>query len=64
MVTPFSFFFVFHCGVFRSETGGDGWGDIFDGLPARFGFVLAVHPHDGVNRLPPVYSVKVRVIER
>ncbi len=36
-----------HCGVYRTEDGGDEWVDISDGLPARFGFPLAVHPHDG-----------------
>ena len=36
-----------HCGVYRTENGGDTWTDISDGLPARFGFSLAVHPHDG-----------------
>jgi len=36
-----------HCGVYRSENGGDDWIDISEGLPARFGFPLAVHPHDG-----------------
>lgn len=36
-----------HCGVYRTENGGDDWVDISDGLPSRFGFPLAVHPHDG-----------------
>jgi photosystem II stability/assembly factor-like uncharacterized protein len=36
-----------HCGVYRSDDGGDTWVDISDGLPARFGFPLAVLPHDG-----------------
>jgi photosystem II stability/assembly factor-like uncharacterized protein len=36
-----------HCGVYRTENGGDDWIDISDGLPARFGFPLAVLPHDG-----------------
>jgi photosystem II stability/assembly factor-like uncharacterized protein len=36
-----------HCGVYRSENGGDEWIDISEGLPSRFGFPLAVHPHDG-----------------
>jgi hypothetical protein len=36
-----------HCGVFRSENCGDDWMDIGEGkLPSRFGFPLAVHPHD------------------
>ncbi len=36
-----------HCGVYRSENGGDDWIDISEGLPSRFGFPLAVHPYDG-----------------
>ncbi len=36
-----------HCGVYRSENAGDEWIDISEGLPSRFGFPLAVHPHDG-----------------
>jgi hypothetical protein len=35
-----------HCGVYRSDDRGDTWIDISDGLPSRFGFPLAVHPHD------------------
>jgi photosystem II stability/assembly factor-like uncharacterized protein len=36
-----------HCGVYRTETAGEDWIDLCDGLPSRFGFPLAVHPHDG-----------------
>lgn len=36
-----------HCGVYRSDNGGDDWIDIGEGrLPSRFGFPIAVHPHD------------------
>jgi len=36
-----------HCGVYRSDNGGDDWIDIGEGrLPSRFGFPVAVHPHD------------------
>src|SRR3990172_7997624 len=36
-----------HCGVYRSDNAGDDWVDIGDGrLPSRFGFPIAVHPHD------------------
>jgi hypothetical protein len=36
-----------HCGVYRSDNNGDDWIDIGDGkLPSRFGFPIAVHPHD------------------
>jgi len=37
---------VVKCGVYRSENAGDDWIDISEGLPSRFGFPLAVHPHD------------------
>jgi photosystem II stability/assembly factor-like uncharacterized protein len=36
-----------HCGVYRSDDGGDAWNDISRGLPTWFGFALAVLPHDG-----------------
>jgi hypothetical protein len=36
-----------HCGVYRSDNNGDDWIDIGEGkLPSRFGFPIAVHPHD------------------
>jgi len=35
-----------HCGVYRSEDAGDSWTDISKGLPSRFGFGIAMHPHD------------------
>lgn len=36
-----------HCGVYRSDNRGDDWVDIGEGkLPSRFGFPIAVHPHD------------------
>lgn len=36
-----------HCGVYRSDNAGDDWIDIGDGkLPSRFGFPVAVHPHE------------------
>jgi photosystem II stability/assembly factor-like uncharacterized protein len=36
-----------HCGVYRSDDGGDSWVDISEGLPSRFGFPLAVPPNQG-----------------
>lgn len=36
-----------HCGVYRSDDGGDTWNDISEGLPSRFGFPFAVLPGDG-----------------
>ncbi len=36
-----------HCGMYRSENGGESWVDIGKGkLPSRFGFPIVVHPHD------------------
>ena len=35
-----------HCGVYRSDDRGDTWVDISGGLPSRFGFPMALHPHD------------------
>jgi len=36
-----------HCGVYRSDDGGDDWVDIgLDKLPSRFGFPIVIHPHD------------------
>lgn len=35
-----------HCGVYRSDDRGETWLDISEGLPSRFGFPIAVHPHD------------------
>jgi hypothetical protein len=36
-----------HCGVYRSDNGGEDWVDIGEGkLPTRFGFPIAVHPTD------------------
>ena len=35
-----------HCGVYRSDNGGQSWEDITEGLPSRFGFVLGLHSQD------------------
>lgn len=36
-----------HCGVYRSDDQGENWIDIGEGkLPSRFGFPIAVHPHE------------------
>ncbi len=35
-----------HCGVYRSDDGGQQWHEISEGLPSDFGFPLAIHPHD------------------
>ena len=35
-----------HCGVYRSRNDADKWTDISKGLPSRFGFAMAAHPHE------------------
>lgn len=35
-----------HCGVYRSENGGDNWTEITANLPSDFGFPLALHPRE------------------
>ena len=35
-----------HCGVYRSDNGGDQWTEITEGLPSDWGFGISVHPHD------------------
>ena len=35
-----------HCGVFRSDSGGDQWLDVSEGLPSRFGMPLGLHSTD------------------
>jgi photosystem II stability/assembly factor-like uncharacterized protein len=35
-----------HCGIYRSDSGGENWKDISRGAPSRFGFCIAAHPHD------------------
>jgi len=35
-----------HCGVYRSKDSAENWIDISKGLPSRFGFPMAIHPHD------------------
>jgi photosystem II stability/assembly factor-like uncharacterized protein len=35
-----------HCGVYRSDDAGENWVDISEGVPSRFGFPMAVHPHE------------------
>lgn len=32
-----------HCGVYRSDNGGDEWTNIADGLPAKFGFAMGIN---------------------
>lgn len=35
-----------HCGMYKSEDGGQGWESIEAGLPSTFGFPAAAHPRD------------------
>ena len=35
-----------HCGMYRSDDGGQHWHSIEDGLPSSFGFPAAAHPRD------------------
>lgn len=35
-----------HCGMYRSDDGGESWQSIEDGLPSSFGFPAAAHPRD------------------
>ncbi len=35
-----------HCGMYRSQDGGQHWESIEAGLPSSFGFPAAVHPRD------------------
>jgi photosystem II stability/assembly factor-like uncharacterized protein len=44
---PERLFMQFHCGVFRSDDGGQSWTDIAaGGLPSNFGFPLVIDPAD------------------
>ena len=35
-----------HCGMHRSDDGGQSWTEVTEGLPVDFGFAAAAHPHD------------------
>jgi photosystem II stability/assembly factor-like uncharacterized protein len=35
-----------HCGMYRSDDGGQSWESIENGLPSSFGFPTAAHPRD------------------
>lgn len=35
-----------HCGMYRSDDGGESWQSIEAGLPSSFGFPAAAHPRD------------------
>ena len=35
-----------HCGVYRSDDGGESWSEITEGLPSDFGYAAAIDPRD------------------
>lgn len=43
-----------HCGVYRSENGGDEWKDIGAGLPAKFGFAMGILGEQTIFVVPEV----------
>jgi BNR/Asp-box repeat protein len=43
---PERLFLQFHGGVYRSDDAGESWTSIADGLPADFGFPMAIDPGD------------------
>jgi hypothetical protein len=43
-VQPTTLYQQNHDGFYRSDSAGDEWVDISEGLPSRFGFPMAVHP--------------------
>lgn len=52
-----------HCGVYRSETAAARWRDISRGLPSRFGFPIAAHPHEpGTIYIVPETSAEYRFV--
>ncbi len=52
-----------HCGVYRSDNGAASWKDISKGLPSRFGFPIAIHPHEpGTIFVVPEVSPEYRFV--
>lgn len=50
-----------HCGVYRSNTGGEQWTDLSEGLPSRFGFTCLVHPlEDDTVYVVPMVGPELR----
>lgn len=52
-----------HCGVYRSDDGGDSWERLDgNGLPSDFGFALALHPRDPDTAfVVPIQGAEFRV---
>ena len=40
-----------HCGIFRTTDNGDKWVEIEQAGPSTFGFAVAAHPHDPLDRV-------------
>ncbi|MFQ5926293.1 MAG: WD40/YVTN/BNR-like repeat-containing protein [Terriglobia bacterium] len=54
-----------HCGMYRSDDAAATWKDISRGLPSRFGFPIAVHPHEsGTIYVVPEISADHRYVPR
>ena len=54
-----------HCGVYRSDDAAATWKDISSGLPSRFGFPIAAHPHEpGTLYVVPEVSAECRFVPR
>jgi len=52
-----------HCGQYRSDDAGTTWKDISRGLPSRFGFPIARHPHEsGTIYVIPEISAEARYV--
>ena len=52
-----------HCGVYRSDDGGESWTDVSAGLPSRFGYALALDPRDpDVAYVVPEESSHMRTV--
>ena len=52
-----------HCGVYRSDDAAASWRDMSKGLPSRFGFPIAAHPHDsGTIYVVPEISAEHRFV--
>jgi photosystem II stability/assembly factor-like uncharacterized protein len=52
-----------HCGVYRTRNAAESWQDINKGLPSRFGFPMALHPHnDQTIWVVPMVSPEFRFV--
>ncbi|MFN8233491.1 MAG: sialidase family protein [Actinomycetota bacterium] len=58
---PERLFMQFHGGVYRSDDTGETWNDIAPGLPADFGFPMAIDPRIPTARTIPMNADSDRV---